>query len=332
MINNNDITIVLQGSTLSEFEGKRCIEYSVSSIRKILPDCKIILSTWEGEEIPEYIEKQVDKIIYNKDPGFRTRDCKPDGKPNNVNRQIVSTINGLKQVETKYAMKMRTDFVLMGKGFLKYFDKYQKFDQDFQIFEKRVICIMLGSAHPYGKYWNLPFHVSDFCTFGLTTDLTNLYDIPLVTSEEFEWFIKHTEFMPNTYARNKYDAEQSIWINCLTKNGVKVKCEYSTHINDEIAEQSDKCLANNFVPVAFSKFGIQPIKQGLKSKNWIKFYTEYFTQKEWLQIYKKYCDKSIKYSKFDYERFIINLAICITENKYPKILKSIMRRIITWSI
>lgn len=138
--------------------------------------------------------------------------------------------------------------------------------------------------------------------------------------------------MPDTYARNKYDAEQSIWINCLIKNGVDVKCKYSTHINNEIAEQSDKYLVNNFYPIGFSKFGIQPLKQNLRAKSWIKYYTEYYTHKEWLNLYRKYCDNSVKTNKFDYERFIINVAIHITEGRYPKILKAIFRRIISWSI
>ena len=160
-INKKDITIVLQGSCLDEYSGRLCVELAVESIRKKLPECKIILSTWESEK--EYIPNniQVDKIIYNSDPGFKTRNCKPDGKPNNVNRQIVSSINGLKEAETTYAMKMRTDYVMKNTGFLQHFDIYKDFDKKYQIFDKRIICVTPGTRKPKAKNYNLPFHIAD---------------------------------------------------------------------------------------------------------------------------------------------------------------------------
>jgi len=61
-----DITIVIQGSTLPQYYDKRCIILCVNSIKNLLHNSKIIVSTWENEKdsIPENL--QVDKIIYNK--------------------------------------------------------------------------------------------------------------------------------------------------------------------------------------------------------------------------------------------------------------------------
>ena len=328
LINNKDITVVLQGSTLGEFNGKRCIEYSIASIKKMLPDCKIILSTWENETIPDKLLKLVDIAIFNKDPGFKTRNGKSDGKPNNVNRQIVSTINGLREVKTKYALKMRTDFVIENLGFIKNFDKYQKFDKNFQIFEKRVMCVMPGTRKPKAIRFNLPFHIADHTTFGLTSDLIKLYDIDLVTDDEFEWFLNHTEFMPDTFARNKYNAEQSIWINCLKRNGIDVKCEYSTHVNDEIIEQSEKYMVNNFYPLPFKKYGLKALKKQFWSKNAILGYCDFYTNYEWKKLYKKYCDKNFKLEDFDFERYLINISIKIQSGSYLKIIKKINRFVI----
>lgn len=335
-INKKDITIVLQGSCLDEYSGRLCVELAVESIRKKLPECKIILSTWESEK--EYIPNniQVDKIIYNSDPGFKTRNCKPDGKPNNVNRQIVSSINGLKEAETTYAMKMRTDYVMKNTGFLQHFDIYKDFDKKYQIFDKRIICVTPGTRKPKAKNYNLPFHIADHTTFGLTKDLIKLYDIPLVTDEEFEWFITHTDFMPETEAKNRYNAEQSIWINCLRKNGVDVKCQYSTHVNNEIIEQSEKYLVNNFYPISFKKYGIYPLKKYLQPKNNFRNYNDFYTNNEWLHLYKKYCNKSINVSFFDFEKIITKICIHIEEEgeerkkerkKYPKLIKSLFKMI-----
>lgn len=310
---NKDITVVLQGSTLSSYFGERCIELSVASVLKVLPGAKIILSTWENEDIPCNISNLVEKILYNKDPGAVTRDCTPAGKPNNINRQIVSTINGLKEVKTKYAIKMRTDFILKSDDFKKYFDKFCVSNNNFKIFEKRIICSMFGTRKPYAKNFNLPFHISDFFFFGLTTDLINLFDIPLVTQEEFYYFTIHTEFMPDTYARNKYNAEQSLWVNCLTKNGVDVKCKYSTHVDDDIAIQSDKYLVNNFYPISFNKLGIKPLKKDLLPQKHISVYSDYYTQDEWKTLYRQYCDNTYKCPVFDTERFFSNFCILLLE-------------------
>lgn len=317
-INNKDITIIIQGSTLVEYHGKRCIYYSVESVKRTLPGAKIIISTWEGENIPDDIV--VDKIIYNNDPGFKTRNGKPNGKPNNVNRQIVSTLNGLKQTSTKYAMKLRSDFILTSKNFIKYFDIFQEFNKEYQIFEKRIICPMTGTRKPRAKNYNLPFHIADFATFGLTKDLVRLYDIPLVTDEEFDWFLIHNEFKPDCYAVNKYNAEQSIWINCLRKVGKDIKCQYSTHVNDEIAEQSDKFLVNNFYPVTYKKYGIKPLKKNLLPKNNIVMYTDYYTQTEWKKLYSKYLSK-IKMG-FDIERFVVIKALAEGQSLNTMVLRN----------
>lgn len=328
-IKDEEITIVIQGSTLAEYDGTRCIVLSVDSVRKVLPKSKIIVSTWENESVPSSVKSKVDKIIFNKDPGFETRNCKPTGKPNNVNRQIVSTINGVRQVETKYAMKLRSDFLLKEKGFLKYFDLFDSFDEQYRVFEKRVLCVMPGTRKPKAVYYNLPFHIADPSTFGLTIDLIKLYDIPLVTQEEFYWFINHTDFMPDTKARNKYNAEQSIWINCLRKNGIDVKCAYSTQINDDIIEQSDKCLVNNFYPISYKKFGLFPLKTQFLAKNCLAGYTDFYTQNEWKNLYKKYVDSSFKPQYIDDERLLVSCINKINEMRFiPKFIKNMSRIIV----
>ncbi len=326
-IENKDITFVVQGAIDEKY-----ITKCINSIIKYFKNSSIIISTWENEFVPDDVLAKVNKIIYNTDPGFCTRNCKPDGKPNNVNRQIVSTINGMKEVKTKYAVKIRSDFIIKNNNFLKYFDNYNKFDNDYRIFEKRIVCAMFGTRKPKAVHYNLPFHIADFFYFGQTQDLIKLFDIPLVTEEEFEWFIRYTDIMPDTNARNRYNAEQSIWINCLKKQGVNVKCEYSTHVNNEIVEQSDKYLVNNFYPVAFARLGVQPQKLNLKSKNHISDYSDYFTENEWLNIYSKYCDSEIRLHHSDVDRVSITLSNFLYEkfknNKFiGKLIKSAFSRI-----
>ena len=188
-IENSDITIVVQGLVDNEIT-KKCIK----SIREVLPGSNIILSTWKNSKV-EGID--YDKIILNEDPGHYFRRVELiDGKlakkkVNNINRQIVSTQNGLKAVTTKYSLKLRTDFLITHDQFKNKFETIQSlniFEKNYQIFKKRVICCQCGThSVRKGKFY-LPFHYSDFAHFGLTVDLLNLFEIPLATMDELTYF------------------------------------------------------------------------------------------------------------------------------------------------
>lgn len=309
---SKQVSVVIQGSTLGdhpEYGGKLFLRTVIESIRKHLPDACLILSTWEKEKDSIAPDLPVNEVLFNKDPGFRPRGLDPNSKPNNVNRQIVSTLNGLRTVKTKYALKMRTDFLMTGTGFLSAFGKFSQFEPEYRVFEERVIVCMFGTRHPIAPVYNLPFHVGDFATFGLTSDLLNLYDIPLETDEEFFWLQNHPELTGKMHAANRYNAEQHIIMNFLRKNGKHIPCEYATHVNEHIASESNRFLINNFYPLSFPKYGIQPLKNQLRAMADIRRYTDYFTQYEWQELYKRYCDASWQLPTEDAERTLIDKSI-----------------------
>lgn len=84
---------------------------AIANIRQHFPGSSIIISTWEGQPA-EDLDSEL--TIYSKDPGpnivHYTR--KDEAVFENMNRQIVSTSNGLKKVNTKYAVKFRSDNLL----------------------------------------------------------------------------------------------------------------------------------------------------------------------------------------------------------------------------
>ena len=328
-IESKDITVVLQGGYSAELT-----PVCVKSVRKHLPESTILLSTWEGTNYDKSLS--IDEVILSKDPGAKTRDGKPNGKLNNINRQIVSSRNGMRHAKTAYALKLRTDFLMQGTGFLEAFGKYSSFDPEYRIVKQRIICCMFGTRWPQACHYNLPYHVSDFSTFGITADLLNLYEIDLVTDEEFNWFLIHNEYKPDTFAVNKYNAEQSIIVNYLTKNGAQVPCEYSTHVDDRIADLSNRYLVNNFYPMPFGAYGIQPLKSELKAVNTIYRYTDYITQYEWCGLYKELCDPCYTLVGKDIERVEINRFIRLErwiviikkfENRMPEFLRFISKLI-----
>src|SRR5690242_7841279 len=99
-----DISFVIQGPVRAELAD------NVGSIRALFPGAEIVLSTWQGKE-PDV---EVDHVVVNQDPGATLwRDNE------NTSRQIVSTRNGLLSASRPYAVKMRSDCVVTGDGFVR---------------------------------------------------------------------------------------------------------------------------------------------------------------------------------------------------------------------
>lgn len=284
-----DITVVVQGAVSAEFT-----PICLKSIRKYLPTAHILLSTWDGTDVSGL---DIDEVIFNKDPGaiapMFDSNKNIHNNPNNINRQIVSTLNGLKAVKTKYALKIRTDFEIKHAGFLKYFDKYNKYSNDYQVFEKRVISVM-GDKPDIRS-----FFVYDFLFFGLTKDLLNLFDIPLMTKEDAEWFYTHKPINDEKYLLTqglfKYIPEQHIWMNCLAKKYPEVFSimKDCSDVNPESVRVGELSFVNNFVCLDFNQYGVYPLKDSLQ---WL--YTQdrwhMFHFIDWQTLYKKYCDEKYK--------------------------------------
>ena len=117
-----DITFIIQGPVYPDITNK-----TISSVRQFFPEAKVIYSTCN----PEYTDnlKDYDELIISDDPGSFTYADRPGEKVNNINRQIVSTMAGLKVCKTKYAMKLRSDFMLKGNKFLEFWNKFSNVDE-----------------------------------------------------------------------------------------------------------------------------------------------------------------------------------------------------------
>ena len=273
------ITIVLQGPVdwnLVATNGLPTTFYNIRKLRSLLPGCQIILSTWENEKT-ELLP--VDKVIYNIDPGHQPSRI-PDGIINNVNRQIVSTVAGLKSANHPYTLKMRTDIVLLGTNFLHAF-AYAKAPAAYAaLFERKIISNNLTSRNPRAiSDVPLPLHPSDHVHFGLTSDLLTFWDVPLQTDEDADYFLDRDR--PNHFRDHETSRlipEQHICLNAFKK---KFSVDLSHYSDSSQIEWGEKLLLENF---AFIKDHDFPI-------NFSKYHTPYHAQFEWLR-YPKISKKS----------------------------------------
>jgi len=290
--NDKMISVVIQGPVARSLDPKstESLTATVSkSIRKILPKAEIILSTWENQDLSGII---FDKLMINQDPGAEVFDTR--GKTfNNCNRQIASTIHGIRSASRPYVLKLRSDLILCSPRFLKYFDAFPLREQQWSFFKSRVLAFSVfsrryGGCIPYEQL--TPFHPSDFIYFGRRTDLIELFDIPLMPAHElggyfnsehstssFDWQPHHTW---------RYPPEQHIWYEFIKKHIPSLKWLHKLHVNQDLQKISDKTIINNLIMLDQYQWDVKAPKFRLKQhllspQDWEGL----FTHQVWKKIY-----------------------------------------------
>ena len=304
IINDSEISFVVQGPITKD------INYNLSTIRYNFPSSRIIISTWEKEDISFLNISNYDEIIQNQDPGNMPPPL------HNVNRQITSTINGLKKVNTKYVIKIRTDCSLNSREFVDIYNKHN-FKSKYNIFKDKILIISAYAKDPIK--WSVLFHISDLFFFGTSKDIYNLFNIPLATNQ-------------------KLAAEQYIICEYLKINNlIHVLNWYDLSIKK--IYYSELYLSNSFILVDFDKqlfLNIDTTNQILFYKSLYKepFY-DLYNQKTFASL-KFFIFRIIRIPKILYTSFKLYGKMQFTSNlKYIyfffiffKKLKSICKKII----
>ncbi len=293
MINSNDISVVVQGAIDKENTPK-CLK----SIRKYLPDAEIILSTWEGSDVSNL---DYDVLVLNKDPGGYKHDFAIYNKSrsmNNFNRQLVSAQNGVFKANRKYCLKLRSDLELNNSNFIKYWDKFNKQNDEYKIFKHRVLCSSTYSREcscQSGTGYPTPFHPSDFWFFGFTEDLKDYFcDCPIQTKEEASnWSFKCPNRCPYTTPLWRYAPEQSFCINWVKKYYPNIQFYDWSDWNSENIEFSNNILYNNFIFLDYEQSGIYSKKHKWAYENQDKI-IGLITYNHFQEQYSQYCDNNYK--------------------------------------
>ncbi len=223
---------------------------AMQQIQQIMPESKIILSTWHNQDVSDIA---CDGIIENDDPG--TLDGGPEPYFNNVNRMIVSTRNGLQRVTTKYAVRIRTDSTIKNDTFIPLYEKMMASGHAQPSWFKHPIMVIC-----YREFLVTPYLVGDPFHFGLTSDVLNLWDIPLATQQQAEyfknkkcknsllrpWYLSSKRFYPQYFGPEQY-------LMCMFLQKCHIDIDY-THHQDNITIyktiRSIKGIIHNFFLVA----------------------------------------------------------------------------------
>jgi hypothetical protein len=293
---NNDIlsnlSVVVQGRIFGDphdpYEKQLTLQ-CIESIRNLMPQAEIIVSTWEGSDVSHL---SYDKVVFSEDPGGTAYNIHEPKFLNNNNRQIVSTYNGLKAATKKYAIKMRGDCKFIDTDFVKYWQTdYPRADK-YRFFKERVIILTHFSRSPR----RIPqlIHPSDLFYIGLLEDLLNLWNIPLQpepqTTRAFpleKRIINNS--LESSFYRMKFGAEQYIWYSFCKKNGLDLELKYFGDIPKAKILASEMSIINNFIIVEPEKLGL------LMPKRFINYpFNDLYSHQEWLKLNKIYASGASK--------------------------------------
>lgn len=280
------ISVVVQGPVLgnsSDTPEERYTKRSLQSIRVFLPQAEIILSTWKGADVAGL---EFDKIVFNDDPG--ACEYHGGGGRNNVNRQIVSTFNGMRIASRDYVLKLRSDSVLTGSGFLDYFGHFPQRSAK-SVFAEKVVASSRGSFIPNYRMLHSCYFPSDWFHFGRRADLLDLWDIPLAPEPETtHWLPPGQTPWHDQNPRLRFSIEQYIWVSFLKK--------HFTFRFDSMWDQSDSSIADSELSIGSNLILISPEQASIRSLKYPDFWgfldhcrQGCYTHGIWRSLYEEHC-------------------------------------------
>lgn len=256
----DSLSFVFQG----KIHSKNCVDLrliaNLKEVRKIYPKSEIILSTWKvSEETKVILEKLLDKLniilVFSNDPGPLVLKDKKVRWVTNINRMIISSLNGIKCSSREYVVKLRTDSFFYNRNLASILSKKNLIEKKFlrsknsSLFSERMINCNLFARHSR-SYKPFLFHPGDIMLLGRRQDLIDLFDLPLADNKIFEVIFRFPIF-----SLMKYVPEQYIWVMYIKKKIGKEVFLGNDHYNKKLMLLSEEYYINNFVPLNCQQLG-----------------------------------------------------------------------------
>ena len=324
-IKKEDITFVVSGKI--DYDSEYNIISCLKSIRKYFDGSKIILSTWEDFDLNKLGKTLYDKIVLSKQSETEILDikyrigsiAKNDARKNSYNLQQLLNKKGFDLVETKYAVKFRTDLVLKSNNFLKFYNKninvFDKVDTKYKLFENRVLIGDYYTIDSRNFLNNIQsFQTSDIFQFGLTSDLKQIWDGNTMDYYTANYFTENPNselFNPSNF-NHLFNVEQFNILNVIKKSNLNlILPTYYADNRKEVIIESEKFISNNFLIDIFDNLGIN-------SKFNKRIISGLFNYRRFIEIYLLYVDQKNKNIKNIHKNLHIKNKIQKPIQKFKK--------------
>lgn len=257
MIAAREVSVVVQGPVIRG-EGREATTAEVlASVRKHLPHSRLILSTWRGEDVSGLV---ADEVILNDDPGALVPNPDFPARANNVNRQLVSTSQGLQRATRRYALKLRSDTPVGHTGFLGIDRTQARRHPRWRLFREPILLPRELSLHP--AVVPSLYHAHDCVQFGLADDLRDLWGSPLApepeTSHAFAGGARPPLVYNNVEGPCVRMAPEQYYVTAfLQRRGIDARLRYVCDCRAAQARAALLFMVNNFTFAALDHIGIQ---------------------------------------------------------------------------
>ena len=277
-ISSDQISVVIQGAIGRDDLPEQVVE----SVRRHLPGCEVILSTWKGQRD---LAVPVDQRVESEDPGAPWQ--VHEEWPANTNRLLRSTFAGLAACTRPYTLKLRSDTPIAGAGFLEVFQRYPERSAALRLLHDRIVVINFYCWNPDRRPFGL-FSVADTVNFGRTDDLREVWDRPLDDEPANSiWFETHTRPDPDPapWLAFRYTPEQLLWLGFLRKH-LHVPFEHYSDDTPTSRLLGELSMANNAIVVDPAEFGVElPRFAGREPLEPDALYSHGM----WHALYERYC-------------------------------------------
>lgn len=277
-IRTHHITFVIQGPIVEQITAKAC-----KAIRTNFPNACILVSTWKNQPLENL---DYDELLLNDDPGSSVVKFTKKNEPHriNINRQIRSTIKGLRKVETPYAVKLRSDNVLSSNKILALYSKFPASKSPLIPLESRILTTNLF-AKEFTEGLPTPFFFSDFFMFGKTSDLINFWDQPYLEDYTFRKELTGKR-QHSAFPWPQLHIEQWLVLNFLKKH-IPVELNYKYQNNKNQLNLSRKVLAKHFLVAERCMIDLE-VPDRLNQHEGFPYETYSFAR--WETLYKRFDD------------------------------------------
>ncbi|MBZ2190302.1 WavE lipopolysaccharide synthesis family protein [Alcanivorax sp. JB21] len=297
-ISNAEISFVVHGPVQSMPDRPQddgITARSIASIREYFPGSPIICSTWRGQPV-EGLGADVNVLSDDPGPTVCAFDRYDEPIIRNLDRQAVSVRNGLARVNTRYAVKLRSDNILNSSSLVQVYQKYLRPEvrhDKYAILNQRVLITNYWASE-YLRGLKVPFFFCDFIHFGLADDLAHLWDLP--PFDDYGW----DPALSGTRQHLRYPwpqrcVEQIIYSRLASRAGLcdEIAHKYDQGENVGMTNQkvSDAVLVDNFIVADPDMLSLYVPERLRHKKNY-----KYYTFKRWEHLFASHHDG------FDFDR------------------------------
>jgi hypothetical protein len=298
----DELTFVVQGP-VSVIQNVNVTSECLASIRKHYPESMIVFSTDLGSSVEGL---DFDLLVESNTNGPRVIENDRVGNIMPANLQIVTTVEGLKAVQTEYAVKIRSDMIVVNQKLLKLLNnRPPRLRSSRLTLTEEIVLVLNWSTIDPRKYLKIAHHPADQLYAGKTSDLLAIWDVPLYPIEYMRWYEKR-EYPKNARHGDslvRYRCESWIWMNFISKFK-RLQLESSYEMSDAILSESISLMVHNLEVVSMRMAGVGSLKNPPPSLN---SRVKMLTYLDWVNLARKN-GVLAKYRKIDLDSFCVYFA------------------------